>query len=152
MKTIKQLLLLCLFGMISIEASAYSFVKDGIYYNITSSTSPYTVEVTYKTTSYNSYTGSVSIPNTVTYDSKTYSVTSIGNDAFSNCSGLTSITIGSSVTSIGSSVFSRCTGLTNVTIPNSVTSIGSSAFYNCTNLTSITIPSSVTSINDYAFY
>ena len=49
-------------------------------------------------------------------------------------------------------MFSNCTGLTSVTIPNSVTSIGSNAFYGCTSLTSVTIPNSVTSIGESAFY
>ena len=66
------------------------------------------------------------------------SVTSIGNSAFYDCTGLTSVTIPNSVTSIGDRAFFGCTGLASVTIPNSVTSIGSSAFYNCTGLTSIT--------------
>ena len=171
MKTIKQLFLLCLFGMIGIEASAYSFVKDGIYYNITSSTSPYTVKVTYETTSYNTYSGTITIPSEVTYGDITYSVTSIGNNAFYDCTGLTSITIPNSVTSIGGSAFSGCTGLTSVTIPNSVTSIGEKAFSGCTNvkkliyaegtktalrtyltsITSVTMPNSVTSIGSSAF-
>ena len=67
------------------------------------------------------------------------SVTSIGDSAFSSCSGLTSVTIGNSVTSIGESAFYYCSGLTNVTIGNSVTSIGESAFYNCSGLTSVRI-------------
>ena len=79
------------------------------------------------------------------------SVTTIGYLAFDNCSGLTSVTIGNSVTSIGSSAFSGCSGLTSVTIPNSVTSIGHSAFYNCSGLTSVIIGNSVTSIDDHAF-
>ncbi len=58
---------------------------------------------------------------------------------------------GKSVTSIGSDAFSRCTGLTSITIPSSVTNIGGSAFYGCTSLTSINIPSSVTSIVDNPF-
>jgi hypothetical protein len=69
---------------------------------------------------------SITIPN---------SVTSIGNMAFADCTGLTSITIPNSVTSIGARAFEGCTGLTSITIPNSVTSIGSSAFRGCTNLT-----------------
>ena len=80
------------------------------------------------------------------------SVTSIGSEAFSGCSGLTSLTIPNSVTSIGSEAFSGCYGLTSLTIPNSVTSIGSKAFSGCSGLTSLTIPSSVTSIGDSVFY
>ena len=79
------------------------------------------------------------------------SVTSIGNSAFSSCYSLTSITIPNTVTSIGYSAFQSCSSLTSITIPNSVTSIGSSAFQSCSSLTSITIPNSVTSIEDYAF-
>ena len=80
------------------------------------------------------------------------SVTSIGNSAFSGCIYLTSVTIGNSVTSIGNSAFSGCIYLTSVTIGNSVTSIGSGAFYGCKGLTSVTIPNSVTSIGGQAFY
>ena len=80
------------------------------------------------------------------------SVTSIGEKAFYNCSGLTSVTIGSGVTSIGEYAFSYCSGLTSITIPDSVTSIGEKAFYNCSGLTSVTIGSGVTSIGEYAFY
>ena len=79
------------------------------------------------------------------------SVTSIGEFAFSGCSGLTSVTIGNSVTSIGKYAFSGCSSLTSVTIPNSVTSIGDYAFRKCSRLTSVTIPNSVTSIGEQAF-
>ena len=79
------------------------------------------------------------------------SVTSIGEAAFWLCTSLTSVTIGNSVTSIGSSAFSMCVSLTSVTIPDSVTSIGNGAFYFCTSLTRVTIPDSVTSIGDNAF-
>ena len=76
---------------------------------------------------------------------------SIGDWAFSNCSGLTSVTIGNSVTSIGNYAFYNCSGLTSVTIPNSVESIGYAAFYGCSGLTSVTIGNSVTSIGGEAF-
>lgn len=64
-------------------------------------------------------------------------LTEIGNSAFYDCSGLTSITIPNSVTSIGYSAFEYCYGLTSVTIPNSVTSIGDYAFDGCSALTSV---------------
>ena len=80
------------------------------------------------------------------------SVTSIGNYAFARCYFLTSVSIPDSITSIGDYVFVGCYNLTSVTIPDSVTSIGSLAFYNCRYLTSITIPDSVTSIENLAFY
>ena len=79
------------------------------------------------------------------------SVTSIGEYAFYGCSGLTSLTIPSNVTSIGESAFHGCSGLTSLTIPSSVTSIGYCAFLGCSGLTSFTIPSSVTSIGWGAF-
>ena len=78
-------------------------------------------------------------------------VTCIGENAFENCTALTSVTIPDSVTSIGYEAFRNCTALTSVTIPDSVTSIGDSAFYYCFALTSVTIPDSVTSIGDSAF-
>ena len=110
--------------------------------------------MTYRGNSYNDYSdeysGNVVIPSSVTYGN-TYAVTSIGNEAFRNCSVLTSISIPNSVTSIGKSAFENCRDLTSITIPNSVTSIGDSAFYDCSGLTSITIPNSVTSIGDFVF-
>ena len=78
-------------------------------------------------------------------------VTSIGDFAFVDCSGLTSVTIGDGVTNIGEYAFYECSGLTSVTIPESVTSIGNSAFIFCEGLTSVTIPDGVTNIGEYAF-
>ena len=117
----------------SFTASAHEFEVGGIYYSITSSLD-LTVAVTFKGDSYDSYSdeysGAVTIPSTVTYNSKTYSVTSIGDYAFFYCSRLTSITI-----------------------PESVTSIGNSAFYGCNNLASIIVSedAKLTNIEEYAF-
>ena len=78
-------------------------------------------------------------------------VTSIGIGAFGDCSGLTSLTIPSGVTSIGNWAFSDCSGLTSLTLPSGVTEIGKSAFDGCSGLTSVNIPSGVTSISGWAF-
>ena len=78
-------------------------------------------------------------------------VTSIGNSAFDSCSALTSVTIPSTVTSIGNGAFSKCSGLTSVSIPSTVTSIGNSTFGYCTGLTSVVIPEGVTSIGSSSF-
>ena len=87
------------------------------------------------------------IPHTI----KGVTVTSIGDQAFYNCTSLTSVTIPDSVTSIGDRAFRCCISLTSVTIPDSVTSIGEEAFYGCWDLTRLTIPGSVTSIDKDAF-
>ena len=126
-----------------------------LYYNLDATN--HTAEVTYSSYSHWTYNEdrnvtTANIPASVTYNSKTYSVTSIGGHAFEGCSRLTSVTIPNSVTSIGGHAFEGCSRLTSVTIPNSVTSIGELAFYSCTGLTSVTIPNSVTSIGDRAFY
>ena len=119
----------------------YERVQIGdLYYNLDATNQ--TAEVTYQfegsQSNYEDLT-SANIPASVTYNSVSYSVTSIGGFAFSRCTGLTSVTIPNSVTSIGDFAFYKCTGLTSVMIPNSVTSIGSSAFYECSSLTSVTI-------------
>ena len=145
------LLLLC-----STVAMAHDFETDGIYYTITDAANK-TVAVSYKGDAYNSYyneySGSVVIPKIVynRADGVYYGVTGIGDDAFRDCGGLTSITIPGSVTSIGDRAFDGCSALTGITIPSSVTSIGYRTFYRCSELTSVTIPSSVTSIGSYAF-
>lgn len=102
-------------------------------------------------TGYSGLGGEVVIPATVTDGIDNFTVTSIGDRAFSGCVTLTSITIPSGVTSIGWGAFHSCSGLTSVTIPTGVISIGDYSFIQCTSLTNITIPNSVTSIGKNAF-
>ena len=132
---------------------AQRFQVGDLYYNITSSSEPYTVEVTYESIRTANYPDliSVTIPRSVINKGKTYSVTSIGEYAFRSCPSLESITIPNSVTSIGEHAFHSCPSLDSITIPNSVTSIGDYAFYSCDSLTSVTIPNSVSNIGCYAF-
>lgn len=155
---------------------------DGINYNLSAET--LTAVVTSKPTStgYGSrYSGSIVIPETVTYEGVNYTVTSIGPMAF-NYSSITSIAIPKTVTSCGG--FGGCSYLTSIVvapenmyldsrnncnaiiktatntliagccktrIPNTVTHIGGGAFFACYSLSSITIPSSVKGIGSLAF-
>ncbi len=78
-------------------------------------------------------------------------VTRISNQAFCECSSLTSITLPDGLTSIGGYAFADCSSLTSITIPEGVTRIEDGTFAGCSSLTSITIPESVTSIGENAF-
>ena len=95
-------ILLCFCLLLGFNAFAYDAEIDGIYYDFSGD------EATVTMNGIVCYSGSIIIPESVTYIGKTYSVTSIGNEAFQYCSGLTSITIPKSVTNIGSDAFSNC--------------------------------------------
>ncbi len=142
MKKLKSLLLTLALLLCSFSASAHDFEVDGIYYNITDS-EKLTVEVTYRGSSdseySDEYTGSIILPETVTYNSQIYSVKNIGDCAFRACRNLISITIPNSVTSIGYFAFGDCYNLTSITIPYSVKNIGDDAFFSCDKITSVHI-------------
>ncbi len=151
MKKEKQILLLLLL-FVPLAIQAYNAKVNGIYYNFDQETK--TAAVTYRyyiNGNRDAYSGDVVIPSEVTYNGKSFSVTSIDSLAFYSCNRLTSVSMPNSVTSIGSSAFSKCSALTSVTIPNGVTSIGEYTFEGCSALTSVTIPNGVTSIGEYTF-
>ena len=100
----------------------------------------------------NKYTGDIMIPSTISVNGKSYSVTSIGENAFSGCTGLTSVSIPSSVTRIGRSAFYSCSALTSISLPSGLSQIFDDTFYGCSKLSSIAIPYNVTTIGESAFY
>ena len=158
--------------MLMTASSAMAEVIDGLRYMLDSDTK--TAMLLPKKDG--KYSGDIVVPEKVKgNDGVEYVVTSLGNECFSycsgltsvnipssvtslsyacfkGCSGLTSVNIPSSVTSLGSGCFEGCSGLTSVSIPSSVTSLGRSCFWNCSGLTSVSIPSSVTSLGDDCFY
>ena len=111
--------------MLSLQANADPVLINGIYYNLNAENQ--TAEVKQHNNS-GGYSSEVVIPMVVAYEEKTYSVTSIGDNAFVNRRGITSVTIPNSVTSIGRSAFYGCSSLTSITFPNSMLSIGENAF------------------------
>lgn len=160
MKRFSFLLIMTLFSIAT--SFAYGLKQDGIYYNLNN----IGATVTYASSSYNSYSGIVTIPSTVTCID-TYDVYSIGESAFRNCRELTSITIPSSIESIGNSAFLNCSGLTKINITdlakwckisfantssNPLAYAQSKSLYlNDVEITNLVIPYNVTAIHDYAF-
>lgn len=159
-KKLLSLILVFLVGITAAQAYDYDFSAvatsgQTLYYSINSSSTTVTVR---KPTNYNGWSGfttpsgNLSIPSSVTHSGTSYTVTAIGDYAFTNCTDLTSVTIPNTITTIGQYAFSSCSGITTATIGNAVTSIGNGAFSGCSNLSSLTIGSSVTTIGQYAFF
>ena len=141
----KAKLFVLLFAIIANIGTILAEEIDGICYYINYSAGY--AGVTYGI----SYSGNVTIPDKISYKGKVLSVVAIGENAFKNCTNLTSVTIPNSVEVIYDYAFSGCSGLTNLTIPNSVTRINQYAFSGCTGLINLTIPNSVYSIGPHAF-
>ena len=106
-------------------------------------------QVTRKSTGY--YWGDIVIPSSITYQDKTYSVTSIASSAFNNCEALTSVTVPNSVITIDVSAFRYCNKLTKVVLPEKLEIISDRLFEECQSLTDVTIPATVKKISYHAF-
>ena len=164
-------LFLSLAVLLSLPMLAEKVMIDGIRYDLVAKAKQAIVIAP----SSGKYSGDKVIPENIEYDGATYSVTSIGSEAFYDSDYLYSVVIPNSVTSIGNSAFESCLKLKSITIPNSVVriedeafkycsnlesaiigncvnSIGDGVFYRCPKLASVTIGNSVTSIGDQAFY
>ncbi|MBE6318529.1 MAG: leucine-rich repeat domain-containing protein [Bacteroidales bacterium] len=135
MKRVKSLLFAVVATLVcSINAVAYDFVVDGIYYNIVS-LSDFTCAVTQHPN--RGYVGNIAIPSILTYNGKELKVVSIEKDAFYNCKDLKSIIVPNTVITIGSYAFCNCTGLKSVSIGNSVEYIYYRAFGDCVDLSDV---------------
>ena len=131
MRKAKHFLLMAAMLLGSVGASAETVEIDGIWYNLISKAKQAEVARSGGT----NYSGSITIPSSVTYEGVEYSVTSIGSSAFAffdfyGCSSLTSIILpgNSQLTSIGDYAFYGCSSLTAITLPEGVTNIGVQAF------------------------
>ena len=144
-KTTLLLLALCLPQV----AMAYDFEVDGVFYK-TDLWDDYAM-VCDQGEDGAHYSGVVTIPTTVTNGDTTYPVTRINAYAFSNCDGLTGVTIPASVTTINDHSFENCTALTALELPAELTEIGAAAFEGCSGISQVNIPAGVTKIGIWAF-
>ena len=129
-------LVACMVAIVAAMTSwAYDFNANGIYYNIIASS--LSAEVTYASSSYNTYSGQVTIPAQVTNAGKTYKVTAVGDNAFRNCTSLTNVALGSNVKRLGKRTFMGCTQLTQVDITAAVSEIDDYAFAQCSGLSTV---------------
>ena len=123
----KIVLTLAVLAGFAVQALAYDFCVDGIYYNVGYFAGEPEAWVTHGV-DYGSYEGDIVIPETVTYEGITYAVTAIDTDAFSDCSNLTSFTIPQSVTRIEARAFYVCPALHDIHIPDWVLRVHNTAF------------------------
>lgn len=151
----KKVLRLIAAGAVSASAlcaSAYSFEKDGVYYDITSDN---TVAVTFRDKNgnqYGTYSGNLVIPETVENDGTTYTVTAIGANAVRKCfDNLKSVTMPATIKTISSAAFSECTAITTVTLPDQLEKIDNYAFNSCARLAEIKWGSSLTTVANGVF-
>ena len=126
------------------------FAVDGIYYRYIEDAA--TATVTCKDTHYNSYHGAVTVPETVTYNGNTLTVTAVGMDAFRNCDDLTSVTLPATITTIGQHAFRSAFSLQEVNLPDGLQVIENQAFANCVSLSAIDLPKSLRQIGNNVFF
>lgn len=134
------------------SAKAYDCEVDGIFYYRISANELEVANKVFSDQNRSAYTGSVTIPSTVTYNGKSFNVVSIGEFAFRDCTGLTAITIPNSIRTIKGYAFYNCSQLSAITIPASVGEIGEGAFEGCASVTQMVLPEGLPSIEDELFF
>jgi hypothetical protein len=142
----KRIYLLTIIFFFSLIVRAVNVEIDGIMYNINAKTG--LTEVVANPS--HQYKGDIVIPEAITYEGKEYTVTAIGESAFSQ-RNITSITFPNSITSVGRAAFYCCSLLDSVVLPEKVTVIGDMLFANCTSLRRVVIPEGLTLIDNSAF-
>ena len=168
---IQKIMMVLAMMCFSISSFAYDFEVDGLYYNINSDKTSVTLT---KASSSAHYTGRLIIPETVTYNQKSYTVTDVASStfqsspalisvdipnsvttlpawAFFQCTAISEVLLGDGIVTVPQNCFRGCTALRSIIIPGSVETIDESAFQGCSSIAEITIPSNVTRIEDSAF-
>lgn len=125
-----------------------TFQKDGIYYRIIDNIVENYIEVTSGAVK---YTGDIVIPDTVSRGGVLYTVTSIGAGAFSECGGLTSVSLPKTLNAFGYKSFYNCDNLTTITFPENVEYVYANAFEECDNLVDIKLNEGLQYIYGSAF-
>ena len=166
----KKLFTLLTAALCTLSVWAHDFEVDGIYYNILADKTN-EVEVTYYGDSYwsndNKYSGTITIPATVTYDGTTYKVTRIGTNACRECSALQEVTIPHSIKSMGDNAFYDCRNLTKTNFAGTVAdwcsitferysanpiSFSQNLYINGAELVHLEVPGTIDSISSLSFY
>lgn len=144
---LKSLSTVILFLLLSFNLSAADFESDGLSYNIIDDQSNL-VEVTYGETA---YSGSIAIPDKVTYNGSEYAVVAIGEYAFSGSGGIYEVLLPESLQIIDSNAFNNCTGLKSIDLPKNLTKIGKYAFCYCSSLEAVYLHGCINEVQDNAF-
>lgn len=152
LKKLTLTLLLAASAAALLPARAANVEVDGIKYS--TNTYSHTASVIQYDSSNNAafYKGEITIPETITINYETYTITSIASEAFAHCNNLTGVSLPKTVTSVGSNAFYYCNNLQYVDDLSMIRSISSCAFQHCTSLNTIGNMPNLTSLDSWAFY
>lgn len=145
------LLFLLLAPCFLLPVHAYDIEKGGVYYSLIGTQWAYVTHHGWDNDA-GSYTGRVVIPSQISHGGHTYSVISIGENAFAGSEGLTSVQLPSTVRALSACAFLGCTSLRQVTLSENIQVFKSCAFTGCTSLQQITLPRHAEFVDSLTFY